>query len=193
MRVALDGTPRTIDAGRVRYRTWGGEEAERWFANVGSVGMSGAVAQRANGMSKALGGKATFFYALTRVFFEWENTEVTVTLDDGERRGAHARRGRRERRLARRRDEARARTRSPDDGLFDVVLIGDVGKVDFLTTAPKIYKGSTCTTRRSRSCAARASRSTRPSTCRSRSRASRSARRPPTFELVPGALRVPRP
>ena len=29
----------------------------------------------------------------------------------------------------------------PDDGLFDVVLIGDVGKVDFLTTAPKIYKG----------------------------------------------------
>jgi diacylglycerol kinase (ATP) len=29
----------------------------------------------------------------------------------------------------------------PDDGLFDVVLIGDVGKVDFLTTAPKIYRG----------------------------------------------------
>ena len=38
--------------------------------------MSGAVAQRANGMSKALGGKVTFFYALTRVFLEWENTEV---------------------------------------------------------------------------------------------------------------------
>jgi YegS/Rv2252/BmrU family lipid kinase len=140
VRVALDGKPRTIDAGRVRYRTWGGEEAERWFANVGSVGMSGAVAQRANGMSKALGGKATFFYALTRVFLEWENTEVTVKLDDGERRG-------------RMHDvivangvwhgggmmlapEAR-----PDDGLFDVVFIGDVSKVDFLTTAPKIYKG----------------------------------------------------
>jgi diacylglycerol kinase (ATP) len=29
----------------------------------------------------------------------------------------------------------------PDDGAFDVVLIGDVGKVDFLTTAPKLYKG----------------------------------------------------
>src|SRR6185437_3968336 len=57
VRVALDGAPRTIDAGRVRYRTWGGEDAERWFVNVGSVGMSGAVAQRANGMSKALGGK----------------------------------------------------------------------------------------------------------------------------------------
>ena len=138
--VARDGRPRTIDAGLVRYRTWGGEDAERWFANVGSVGMSGAVAQRANGMSKALGGKATFFYALTRVFLEWENTEVTVRLDDTERRG-------------RMHDVIVANgvwhgggmmlapDAQPDDGLFEVVLIGDVGKVDFLTTAPKIYKG----------------------------------------------------
>jgi len=28
-----------------------------------------------------------------------------------------------------------------DDGLFDVVLIGDVNKLDFLTTAPKLYTG----------------------------------------------------
>ena len=102
--------------------------------------MSGAVAQRANGMSKALGGRATFFYALTRVFLSWENTEVTVTARRHRAARADARRDRRERRwhgggmmLA---PGAR-----PDDGLFDVVLIGDVGKVDFLTTAPKIYKG----------------------------------------------------
>ncbi|HEY6963151.1 MAG TPA: diacylglycerol kinase family protein [Gaiellaceae bacterium] len=141
VRVALDGETRTVDAGRVRYRTWGGEDAERWFANVGSVGMSGAVAQRANAMSKALGGKATFFYALTRVFLEWENTEVTVRFDDGERRG-------------RMHDVVVANgvwhgggmklapDAQPDDGMFDVVLIGDVSKVDFLTTAPKIYKGT---------------------------------------------------
>jgi diacylglycerol kinase family enzyme len=131
---------RTIDAGRVAYRTWDGEEAVRWFANVGSVGMSGAVAQRVNGMSKVLGGKVTFFYALTRVFLAWKNTEVTVTFDDGERRG-------------RMHDVVVANgawhgggmklapDALPDDGLFDVVLIGDVGKLDFLTTAPKIYKG----------------------------------------------------
>jgi diacylglycerol kinase (ATP) len=140
VRVALDGDVRTIDAGRVQYRTWAGADAERWFANVGSVGMSGAVAQRANGMSKALGGRVTFFYALTRVFLEWRNTDVTVTLDDGERRG-------------RMHDVIVANGRwhgggmmlapgaEPDDGVFDVVLIGDVSKLDFLTTAPKIYKG----------------------------------------------------
>jgi diacylglycerol kinase (ATP) len=138
--VARDGRPRTIDAGLVRYRTSGGESAERWFANVGSVGMSGAVARRTNGMSKALGGKVTYFYALTRVFLSWENTEVTVRADGAERR-------------ARMHDVIVANgvfhgggmmlapDARPDDGLFEVVLIGDVGKVDFLTTAPKIYKG----------------------------------------------------
>ena len=140
VRVALTGTPRTIDAGRVSYRTWGGQDAERWYANVGSVGMSGAVAQRANGMSKALGGKATFFYALTRVFFEWENTDVTVRFDGEERHGkmhdvivANGVWHGGGMKLA---PDARS-----DDGAFDVVMIGDVGKVDFLTTAPKLYKG----------------------------------------------------
>jgi YegS/Rv2252/BmrU family lipid kinase len=140
VRVALEGTPRTIDAGLVSYRTWGGEDAERWYANVGSVGMSGAVAQRANGMSKALGGKTTFFYALTRVFLEWANTDVTVRFDGKERHGkmhdvivANGVWHGGGMKLA---PDARS-----DDGVFDVVMIGDVGKVDFLTTAPKLYKG----------------------------------------------------
>jgi YegS/Rv2252/BmrU family lipid kinase len=141
VRVVLAGGTRAVDAARVRYRTWGGDDAERWFANVGSVGMSAAVAQRANSMSKALGGRATFFYALARVFFEWENTEMVVKLDGGgERR-------------ARLHDVVLANGQyhgggmwlapeaQPDDGLFDVVLIGDVSMMDFLTTAPKIYKG----------------------------------------------------
>jgi YegS/Rv2252/BmrU family lipid kinase len=141
VRVAAAGATRTIDGGRVSYRTWAGEPAERWFANVASVGMSGAVAQRANGMSKALGGRLTFFYALTRVFLEWRNSDVTVRLDDGERRG-------------RMHDVVVANgvwhgggmmlapAAVPDDGRFDVVLIGDVSKADFLTTAPKIYRGT---------------------------------------------------
>jgi diacylglycerol kinase (ATP) len=189
VRVALTGKPRTIDAGRVSYRTWGGEQAERWFANVGSVGMSGAVAQRANGMSKALGGRATFFYALTRVFFEWENTEVTVTLDDGERRG-------------RMHDVVVANgvwhgggmmlapDAKPDDGLFDVVLIGDVSKADFLTTAPKIYKGTHVHHPK-----VEVVRSARvvvdaPETLPIELEGEQVGTTPATFEVVPGALRV---
>ena len=129
VRTALGTRTRTIDVGRVSYRTWAGEEAERYLVNVGSVGMSAAVAQRANGMSKALGGKATFFYALVRVFLDWQNTVVNVELDGAAR-------------SARMHDVIVANGRyhggamklaphaQPDDGLFDVVLIGDITKVD---------------------------------------------------------------
>ena len=138
--VALGGTPRTIDLGRAVFTDAAGGEKSRIFANVGSVGMSGAVAHRVNSMSKRFGGRATFYYALTREFLAWENTEVAVSLDDEERRG-------------RMHDVIVANGRwhgggmklapdaQPDDGLFDVVLIGDVTKLDFLTTSPKLYRG----------------------------------------------------
>ncbi len=102
--------------------------------------MSAAVAQRANGMSKALGGRATFFYALVRVFLDWQNTVIDIELDG-------------EPRSARMHDVVVANGQyhggamwlapeaQPDDGLFDVLLIGDVTKLDFATTAPKLYRG----------------------------------------------------
>jgi len=134
--VAREGKPRSLDLGRVTS-----SQGERWFANVASVGMSGAVAQRANSMSKALGGRVTFFYALAREFVVWRNTEVTVRLDDDERRGrmhdvivANGQWHGGGMWLA---PEARS-----DDGRFDVVLIGDVTKLDFVTAAPKLYKGT---------------------------------------------------
>jgi YegS/Rv2252/BmrU family lipid kinase len=194
VRVALDGEVRTIDAGRVRYRTWEGREAQRWFANVGSVGMSGAVAQRANGMSKALGGRVTFFYALTRVFLEWQNSDVVVKLDEGERRGPmhdvivangvwHGG------------GMMLAPGARPDDGLFDVVLIGDVSKLDFLTTAPKIYKG-----RHVGHPKVEVVRSARVEVAADERlpievEGEQVGTTPATFEVVPGALRVrvPRP
>jgi diacylglycerol kinase family enzyme len=91
-------------------------------------------------MSKVFGGRATFYYALVREFVAWQNTEVTVTFDDSERRG-------------RMHDVIVANGRwhgggmklapqaKPCDGLFDVVLIGDITKLDFVTTSPKLYKG----------------------------------------------------
>jgi YegS/Rv2252/BmrU family lipid kinase len=137
VRVAVGGTTRTIDVGRVEHA-----QGVRYFANVGSVGMSGAVAQRVNGMPKPLGGKATYFYALVRVFFEWQNSPVRVQLADGTTREAPMH------------DVIVANGQwhggamllapeaQPDDGQFDIVLIGDVNRRDFVTTAPKIYKGT---------------------------------------------------
>jgi diacylglycerol kinase (ATP) len=137
VRVALDDETRTIDLGRVEL----GDGTSRFFANVGSAGMSGAVARRANSMTKALGGRATFFYALTREFLAWQNTRVTVELEGGIRREGRIH----DVIVANGRYHGGGMKLAPeaeqDDGSFDVVLIGDVSKLDFVTTAPKLYSG----------------------------------------------------
>jgi diacylglycerol kinase family enzyme len=139
--VARDGSARTIDLGRASYRSWGGDEQESWFANVASAGMSGAIAQRANDTTKALGGKVSYVWATFAVFARWSNTEVEVTVDD-------------ERRRARMHDVIVSNgaflgggmkicpDAQPDDGVFDVLLIGDLTKRDLLLTLPKTFRGT---------------------------------------------------
>jgi YegS/Rv2252/BmrU family lipid kinase len=141
VRVALSGASRTIDLGRVTYRSWDGRETGATFANVASAGMSGAIAQRANETTKALGGKASYLLATLRVFAGWSASEVTLTVGD-------------ETRTAPMFDVVVANGRyfgggmqmcpdaEPDDGLFDVVTIGDVTKRDLVQTMPKIYRGT---------------------------------------------------
>ena len=138
--VALTGRPQTIDLGRVRYRTWAGAEAEGWFANIASAGMSGAIAQRANETTKALGGKASYLLAILAVFARWRVGSVRVEVDGEAREG-------------RMHDVVVANGRyfaggmmivpdaRSDDGRFDVLLIGDLTKRDLLVTLPKAYRG----------------------------------------------------
>jgi diacylglycerol kinase family enzyme len=130
-----------IDAGRVDYCAWNGDEARSHFVNVASVGMSGAVARRANASSKMLGGRVSFLWATLAVFARWRNTEVEVEVD-GERRS-----GLMEDVIVANCEYLAGGMRmcpaaEPDDGLFDVLLIGDVTKVDLVRTLPKIYRGT---------------------------------------------------
>jgi YegS/Rv2252/BmrU family lipid kinase len=139
--VALRGRTRPVDAGRVGFRSWSGETGEAWFFNVAGVGMSGAVAKRTNESSKALGGKASYLWSTIAVFARWRNTEVRVSVDDESRTG-------------RMHEVVVANGRYlgggmmmcpeaiPDDGLFDVLLIGDITKRDLVQTLPKIYRGT---------------------------------------------------
>jgi YegS/Rv2252/BmrU family lipid kinase len=140
-RVAATGVAREIDLGKVTFRSWAGIEASEHFANIGSAGMSAAVARRADSKSKAMGGKASFFVALVEVFFKWRNAEMRVRVDGEERKGlfnntvvANGQYHGGGMWLA---PEAR-----PDDGLFDVLVFGDLTKTDFVRNVGKIYKGT---------------------------------------------------
>jgi diacylglycerol kinase family enzyme len=102
--------------------------------------MSGAIAKRANETSKALGGKASYFWSTFAVFARWRTSVIAVEV------GTETRRGRMH-------DVIVANGRylgggmmicpqaEPDDGVFDVLLIGDLTKRDLLLTLPKTYRG----------------------------------------------------
>jgi diacylglycerol kinase (ATP) len=138
--VALTGTTRRIDLGRATYRAWDGGEGVAYFANVASAGMSGAIAQRANDTTKALGGKVSYLWATVAVFAKWRNSELRVAVDD-------------ESRVGHMHDVVVANGKTfgggmiicpdaePDDGVFDVLTIGDLTKRDLLTTLPKTFWG----------------------------------------------------
>ena len=141
VQVALEGDVRTIDLGRASYRAWDGSDATASFANVASAGMSGAIAKRANETTKALGGKASYLWATFAVFSGWAATEIEVAVDGELRAGPMF-------------DVVVANGRFfgggleicpdavPDDGVFDVLTIGDVTKRDLVQTMPKMYRGT---------------------------------------------------
>ena len=141
LRIAQEGAIRTIDLGRVTYRAWDGSETEAVFANVASAGMSGAIAERANETTKALGGKASYLWATFAVFAGWSAVRTRLAVDAEIRDGRMF-------------DVIVANGKffgggmkmcpdaEPDDGLFDVVTIGDVTKRDLVVTMPKIYRGT---------------------------------------------------
>ena len=137
--VARGGRLRTIAAGRASF-TSDGATSNAWFANLAGAGISGAIAERANASSKALGGRVSFMLATVRVFARWKSAHVELEID-GDRRsgqmfeivamnGPFAAGGMRI-----------APDADPDDDQLDCVLFGDITKLDFLTTFPKIYAG----------------------------------------------------
>jgi diacylglycerol kinase (ATP) len=140
LRIAKDGQARMFDLGRATYRANGSEQTA-WFANMASVGMSGAVAAKANSTTKALGAKTSYLYALGTVFARWKNVELRVRVDEEERSGLME-------------DTIVAVGRylaggmmitpdaEPDDELFDVLLIGDLTKTELVRVMPKIYRGT---------------------------------------------------
>jgi diacylglycerol kinase (ATP) len=139
LRIARDGQAHAFDLGRATYRA-NGVEHTAWFANAGSVGMSGAVAAKANRTTKALGAKTSYLIALGAVFARWHNVHLDVRVDGEERSGPME-----DVIVAIGRYQAGGMMvtpdAEPDDGLFDVLLIHDITKPEVLRALPKIYRG----------------------------------------------------
>jgi diacylglycerol kinase (ATP) len=135
------GRTRTVDVGRASFDAYGDAAGMRHFLNVASCGMTGAVAERANRSSKRFGGTPSYVWAIMSTFAGWQNLRVQVEAD-GEARELVCN------------NVVCANGRyfggglkicpdaEPDDGLFDVLIFGDVSKGDFVRNLPKLYRGT---------------------------------------------------
>jgi diacylglycerol kinase (ATP) len=141
LRLLIDGRTRTVDLGRATFTASDGTPATRLFANAASCGMSGVIAERADRTTKRFGGTASFMWATVTSFFGWHNVPFDVELDDDVRtltannvlvgNGRFLAGGMRMFPGA-----------EPDDGLFDVLVWGDVTKLDLALTMHKLYRGT---------------------------------------------------
>ena len=138
---AATGNVRTIDLGRVRFSDWDGAPASRVFCNVASAGLTGVAADRVNRSRKPLGATVAFAWGTVVTFAGYRNSRFRVQIDD---RGLDQ--------VCNNVIVANCRfyasgmkimpMADPGDGLLDVLVWGDVGKVDLARNLHKLYRGT---------------------------------------------------
>jgi diacylglycerol kinase (ATP) len=186
--VAAGGQTREVDLGRASFAIGEGRD-ERYFANFAGAGISGAIARRGASTSRRLGAKAAYMWATTTVFIRWSSVPMRIELDDEVREGpmyevviANGMYAAGGMKIA---PDAR-----PDDGRFDAVLIGDVSKLDFVTTFPKIYRGTHTSHPKVDVVSARAVAVDTDESLPVVLDGEQPGTTPARFEIVPGALRL---
>jgi diacylglycerol kinase (ATP) len=137
-----DGQVRAIDAGRVTFVGHDGVAVTRHFVNVASFGFSSDVATRANGSSKRLGAKFAFLGATLKSLAMYENTEIVVSVDGGERKRLTVLLGA----VGNGRFFGGGMKICPEaqleDGQLDLVTVGDLGRFEVLTKIHRIFSGT---------------------------------------------------
>jgi diacylglycerol kinase (ATP) len=133
------GDVRPVDVGRVDYHG-GGAPGARWFVNIADCGIGGDVVHRVNRSRKAAGGTLTFLYHSLAAVITFGSRMVRVDVDgrvhEGPMQNVVVANGRYFGGGMLIAPEA-----SVDDGLFEVVLIADLGVRRSLAGLPRLYKG----------------------------------------------------
>jgi len=138
--VLRGGRTRRIDAGRITCSGPGGTTVVRHFVNVADAGIGGDVADRVNGGFKIINGEITFSLAAMLTVLRWRNRAMRVVLD-GEERQVVAQQVV----VANSEFYGGGMQIAPgallDDGLLDVIVVGDVGRGETLRLMGSVRKG----------------------------------------------------
>ena len=77
----VTGEPVEIDVGKARFLTPQNQPNDRYFINLVSFGMGGAVAARSRNFLTPLGGRVAFLWATFRVLLGYRGSEITLTVN----------------------------------------------------------------------------------------------------------------
>lgn len=136
------GQKRLIDVGEVLFQDEHRQQTHRYFLNVADVGLGGETVARVNKQSKLLGGKLSFLIASILSILRYRNKVMCCEIDgklifEGRLNSIMVANGR---------YIGGGMMIAPhaelDDGLFDVVCLGDFSRLMLLRHLPKIYKGT---------------------------------------------------
>ncbi|MSQ23850.1 MAG: diacylglycerol kinase family lipid kinase [Chloroflexi bacterium] len=133
------GEEARVDVGRIRF----GDGQVRLFVNVLGVGFDAEVAVRARDVRPAVASLPAHVYAFASTFAAYQNKEISIVLDGEESQDSRSRclviaaNGPYYANGMRMAPDARM-----DDGLLDVVVIGDVDKLDLLWNLPRAFSGT---------------------------------------------------
>ncbi len=133
---------RKIDVGLARFLDLNGDPCRRHFLNVTDVGFGGDLVRYVNSHSKRLGGKLSFFRGLLVTLFHYRNKRIRIGLDDRspfETKASSIV-------IANGQYFGGGMWVAPparmDDGVLEVVVVGDVSRMEVLTNTRRLYRGT---------------------------------------------------
>ncbi len=139
-----DAKVRKIDVGKVTYTAADKTQKIRYFDNIASFGLSGAVDHclEHSRLRDYLGGSPLFLWATIKTVFTHPNQSIRFRIDDGPEEEICSRLGL----LANGRYFGGAMHAAPEaeleDGLLDLLMLKEISVAKFLWHLPKIYKGT---------------------------------------------------
>lgn len=133
--------PQKIDVGYAEFNDLNGKESHRVFLNILDFGMGGATVEYINKRFKKLGGWLSFQIGILRTLIVYKNKIMHYTID-GDTEGS--------KKLvnfvvANGKYFGSGLRVAPDaeinDGIFDIIFIGDFGRLEAVRNLPKLRRG----------------------------------------------------
>jgi YegS/Rv2252/BmrU family lipid kinase len=198
-----DGITKRIDVGKVTFDDHDGKRTYRYFVNVSSAGLAPEIISRVKATNvfdwlpvEQLRGKANFAVSTLREVIELEPSIIRVKFDDGDEHSlqtiAFC--------VANSRYFGGGMMIAPDarlnDGLLDIVNIGDIGTARLLLNAHTLYRGTLGDVAEVKVARARKIEISSADTSREvhiETDGELPGRLPAVYEVVPNALRVRMP